>query len=623
MHRIPGLFVPVFLAVCLTLGAATRPAQANCPFDALITQGVWGGTLDEVTCGTSPSSVFWLIGHGDPAVDAGIDNGTAVGLVNPITGGGQYWTSNWGESGVDGCPTTQLQGDGTLGPMAVAINPGAGEETSAHGGTYVVISVDLDEMSGFYNLDLASSGTVACAPLPVPVIDSAVANGGGGFDVTMHWGGVDNHFDDCAANPGIAPGDCLPAGHRDLLAEWAVYSREEACAPGPLSGDRSFWTLAATLPATANLAAVVSIPGAAPGQCRFVAVNPVWDSAMEGRFLSGHAGPIGGAGDQDGDGISDALDNCPAEPNPGQADTDADGLGDACDNCPLAVNQSQADTDGDGAGDACDPCPADPANDADSDGLCAGVDNCPALYNPDQADGDGDGLGNACDLCPTDPSNDADGDGLCGQEDNCPAEPNPAQTDTDGDGAGDVCDPCPYEKHDASSSCLDNDCDLVCSCDPVLANQGSCAGITGLDNCPRVPNPAQIPSGRGDGLGSACEDEFGAVEVIPTHSEGYGSCGIRFKTRSEWNCPLFQVIYRGPGGDRSTGVSFPCFSCTRGAGRSASYYGGRSGAFVRYCHGGYGIYVQAVRSNPNRCPGLVVPATAAAVRIEKEATRTR
>jgi hypothetical protein len=35
--------------------------------------------------------------------------------------------------------------------------------------------------------------------------------------------------------------------------------------------------------------------------------------------------------DDDGDGVWNAVDNCPADANPGQADRDADGAGDACD----------------------------------------------------------------------------------------------------------------------------------------------------------------------------------------------------------------------------------------------------------------------------------------------------
>jgi Thrombospondin type 3 repeat len=34
--------------------------------------------------------------------------------------------------------------------------------------------------------------------------------------------------------------------------------------------------------------------------------------------------------DSDGDGVADANDNCPDDPNPGQADADGDGVGDAC-----------------------------------------------------------------------------------------------------------------------------------------------------------------------------------------------------------------------------------------------------------------------------------------------------
>jgi WD40 repeat protein len=63
--------------------------------------------------------------------------------------------------------------------------------------------------------------------------------------------------------------------------------------------------------------------------------------------------------DIDGDGIPNALDNCPAgsEPqdfNPDQADADGDGVGDVCDNCPDVANVSQTDIDGDGVGNLCD-----------------------------------------------------------------------------------------------------------------------------------------------------------------------------------------------------------------------------------------------------------------------------
>ena len=69
--------------------------------------------------------------------------------------------------------------------------------------------------------------------------------------------------------------------------------------------------------------------------------------------------------DSDGDGVIDALDNCPAVVNPDQADFDGDGLGDACD----------PDDDNDGMPDVWEIAnglnpfdPADAAADPDSDG---------------------------------------------------------------------------------------------------------------------------------------------------------------------------------------------------------------------------------------------------------------
>ena len=107
--------------------------------------------------------------------------------------------------------------------------------------------------------------------------------------------------------------------------------------------------------------------------------------------------------DPDGDGVVEAVDNCPGLPNSDQTDSDDDGHGDACDNCPSDHNPLQRDDDGDGVGDACDNCPDAPnptqAN-SDSDDLGDVCDNCPLDSNPNQADGDGDGLGDVCDPTP-------------------------------------------------------------------------------------------------------------------------------------------------------------------------------------------------------------------------------
>lgn len=86
---------------------------------------------------------------------------------------------------------------------------------------------------------------------------------------------------------------------------------------------------------------------------------------------------VGEQPDRDGDGVSDALDNCVDVPN-------------AADMKLNNTDPAQIDTDADGAGDICDP-------DDDGDGVSDGEDNCALTPNPAQRDVDGDGRGDACD----------------------------------------------------------------------------------------------------------------------------------------------------------------------------------------------------------------------------------
>ncbi len=210
--------------------------------------------------------------------------------------------------------------------------------------------------------------------------------------------------------------------------------------------------------------------------CRFD-VTGITPSRVDGGPVDGGADGQADAGpeasqpvDTDGDGVVDALDNCPHTPNPNQANSDTDSLGDACDNCPDDPNPGQLDLDGDNAGDACDNCPQwpnAPQANIDSDDWGDVCDNCPTVFNPGQSDVDGDGVGDLCDNCQAHPNpqqQDGDLDGFGDLCDLCPIHPDPLQSDTDGDGFGNACDNCPSL---ANADQLDTDTDQLGDvCDP-------------------------------------------------------------------------------------------------------------------------------------------------------------
>ncbi|MBK9000333.1 MAG: trypsin-like serine protease [Myxococcales bacterium] len=182
--------------------------------------------------------------------------------------------------------------------------------------------------------------------------------------------------------------------------------------------------------------------------------------------------------DADGDGVPDAIDNCPAvrcakdttlDPedcfNPDQLDSDGDGVGETCDNCPKLVcdsmaaaggvpahvncyNPGQGNLDGDSRGDACDLCPNTGAG-------------SPGLLTTVEADTDHDGVGDACDFCDApDPYAPCANSAFCFKS-VCLIEPGAglgycaSPTDSDGDGVADACDECPgLQSPDRSNSNL-------------------------------------------------------------------------------------------------------------------------------------------------------------------------
>ena len=130
-----------------------------------------------------------------------------------------------------------------------------------------------------------------------------------------------------------------------------------------------------------------------------------------------------GAGDADGDGVSDKKDVCPDVPGlkefQGCPDTDGDGIPDNKDACPEEAGKAELngcpDADGDGIADGDDACPNAAGSaamngwpDSDGDGVADNVDQC-----PNEA---GEAANNGC------PWPDADGDGVADKDDLCPNE---------------------------------------------------------------------------------------------------------------------------------------------------------------------------------------------------------
>ena len=139
--------------------------------------------------------------------------------------------------------------------------------------------------------------------------------------------------------------------------------------------------------------------------------------------------------DRDHDGIKNAADNCPDDPE------DKDGYKDD-DGCP------DVDNDADGILDINDKCP-DVAEDKD------GFEDEDGCIDPDN---DKDGVLDVDDKCVDEPGvpelqgcpvRDADEDGLADDVDRCPQQPGPTSArgcpDTDGDGFVDPDDKCPLE----------------------------------------------------------------------------------------------------------------------------------------------------------------------------------
>jgi len=234
------------------------------------------------------------------------------------------------------------------------------------------------------------------------------------------------------------------------------------------------------------------------------------------------------AGDSDGDGFLDGVDNCPSIYNPGQWDYDQDGQGNACDanddNDGLTDAQEAAagtypldpDSDNDGSQDGTDAFPLNPSEQLDTDGDGTG--------NNADTDDDGDGTPDIQDCAPLDPALqvmlttgvcvaddlDDDNDGVPDAIDAFPRNPN-EQLDTDGDGIGNNAD----TDDDGDGTADTQDCAPLDPAGEILLVDGTTCVVDDADDdndgTPDVSDafpldPAEQLDTDGDGLGDNLAD---------------------------------------------------------------------------------------------------------------------
>ncbi|HOP06519.1 MAG TPA: thrombospondin type 3 repeat-containing protein [candidate division Zixibacteria bacterium] len=201
-----------------------------------------------------------------------------------------------------------------------------------------------------------------------------------------------------------------------------------------------------------------------------------WDTRPFHAYLEPSIGLtlyLGGAPDQDKDGVKDTDDQCPDTPHGAEVDNhgcpldaDQDGVYDGLDQCPNTPKGVRVDalgcpldTDGDGVYDSFDQCPNTPAGmqvddqgcppDADRDGVADENDDCPDTplgATVDEvgcpSDSDKDGVLDGIDKCPGTPKGttvgnmgcplDSDGDGVMDDNDACPNTPADVEVDLRG-----------------------------------------------------------------------------------------------------------------------------------------------------------------------------------------------
>jgi len=227
----------------------------------------------------------------------------AEGIMAAVDGGAQVINASFGATG---------QGELTLcGAVDYAEQNGVIVVAAAGNGEPSASIVGRD-------IDAAPEYPASC---PNANLFSVTAYDGGAFDTSLfNWGGT---AVDLAA-PGTA---LLSTGDASLVG--AKYhtltgtSQSTALVSGAIALLLAHEPILTVAQVRARVLAAVDVTNALAGRC-----------VTSGSLNLAKLFPTGGAVDSDGDGVSDATDNCPTTANADQGDCDADGLGNACDNTP-------------------------------------------------------------------------------------------------------------------------------------------------------------------------------------------------------------------------------------------------------------------------------------------------
>ena len=187
------------------------------------------------------------------------------------------------------------------------------------------------------------------------------------------------------------------------------------------------------------------------------------------------------AGDDDGDGVADASDDCPTVADPAQSSFA--GIGDACGgalgvNAGLGYDNNASSAIAAFAAASCSGLPHSTANamsctDVDGDGIKNASDNCPFVANAMQQNRDGDSRGDACEGDGADP-------GLTGSGTN-------SEAFTPGDFTGGYRD-------------FDDRCDAAYNVGGALSLTATCSSFTS------VPGPGGCCTGPGTSFADANDD---------------------------------------------------------------------------------------------------------------------